>query len=41
MISADELNHDSEVINHWDYQWEMEFNPDTKKEASMGDGDQP
>ena len=34
VISADELNHDLEVINHWAYQWKMEFNPDPKKEAT-------
>ena len=33
VISADELNHDLEVINDWAYQWNMEFNHDPKRQA--------
>ena len=31
--SADELNHDLELISHWAYQWKMSFNPDPTKQA--------
>ena len=34
VISADELNHGLEVINHWTYQRKMEFNSDPKKQAT-------
>ena len=34
VISADGLNHDIEGINHWAYQWKMEFNPDPKRQAT-------
>ena len=33
-ISANELNHDLEVISQWAYQWEMNFNPDLYKQAT-------
>ena len=28
VISPDKLIYDLEVINHWAYQWKMEFNPE-------------
>ena len=34
VISANELNHDLNVINQWAYQWKMEFNPDPNKQAT-------
>ena len=30
-VSADELNHDLDLINKWGYQWKMAFNPDPSK----------
>ena len=33
-ISANELNQDLKVINHWAYQWKMKFNPDLNKQAT-------
>ena len=33
-ISANELNHDLNVISQWAYQWEMKFNPDLNKQAT-------
>ena len=33
MVSAEELNHDLELINHWAHQWKMCFNPDPTKQA--------
>ena len=27
-ISANNLNHDLDIIQQWAYQWKMEFNPD-------------
>ena len=33
VISANDLNHDLNVINQWAYQWKMEFNPDPNKQA--------
>ena len=32
--SANNLNHDLELIQQWAYQWEMEFNPDPTKQAT-------
>ena len=34
LITANDLNHDLNVINQWAYQWKMEFNPDPNKQAS-------
>ena len=34
VISANDYNHDLNVINHWAYQWKMEFNPDPNKKAT-------
>ena len=34
IISANELNHDLNIINQWAYQWKMEFNPDPSKQAT-------
>ena len=33
-ISADDLNHDLDIIRQWAYQWKMEFNPDPNKQAT-------
>ena len=33
-ISADDLNHDLDIIRQWAHQWEMEFNPDPNKQAT-------
>ena len=33
-ISADDLNHDLDIIRQWAYQWRMEFNPDPNKQAT-------
>ena len=33
LTTADELNHDLELINRWAFQWKMEFNPDPIKPA--------
>ena len=33
-ISANELNHDLDIIHKWAHQWELEFNPDTTKQAT-------
>ena len=32
--SANNLNHDLDIIQHWAYQWKMEFNPDPTKQAT-------
>ena len=32
-ISANNLNHDLELISQWAHQWKMQFNPDIKKQA--------
>ena len=32
-ISADDLNHDLNLISQWAFQWKMSFNPDPKKQA--------
>ena len=34
VISANELNHDLNIINQWAYQWKMEINPDASKQAT-------
>ena len=34
VTSANDLNHDLKVINQWAYQWKMEFNPDSSKQAT-------
>ena len=34
VISADDLNHDLDVICQWANQWKMEFNPDPSKQAT-------
>ena len=34
VISANELNHDLNIINQWAYHWKMEFNPDASKQAT-------
>ena len=33
MVSAEELNHDLDLINNWAHQWKMCFNPDPTKQA--------
>ena len=33
-ISANELNHDLDIIHKWAYQWKLEFNPDPTKQAN-------
>ena len=32
-ISADDLNHDLNLISQWAFQWKMSFNPDPNKQA--------
>ena len=32
--SADDLNHDLDIIHQWAHQWKMEFNPDLSKQAT-------
>ena len=32
--SADDLNHDLDIIYQWAHQWKMEFNPDLSKQAT-------
>ena len=32
-VSADELNHDLDLISNWAHQWKMSFNPDPTKQA--------
>ena len=34
VISANDLNHDLDLIYQWAYQWELEFNPDPTKQAT-------
>ena len=34
VISANNLNHELNVIHQWAYQWKMEFNPDLTKQAT-------
>ena len=31
--TANELNHDLQIIQDWAYQWKMSFNPDPTKQA--------
>ena len=33
-ISANNLNHDLDIIQQWAYQWKMEFNPDPTKQVN-------
>ena len=33
-ISANDLNHDLDIINRWAHQWKLEFNPDPLKQAT-------
>ena len=33
ITTAEDLNHDLDVINQWAHQWKMEFNPDPTKQA--------
>ena len=33
-ISANDLNHDLDVIHQWANQWKLEFNPDPNKQAT-------
>ena len=33
LVSAEELNHDLDLISRWAYQWKMSFNPDPTKQA--------
>ena len=32
--SANDLNHDLDIINRWAHQWKLEFNPDPLKKAT-------
>ena len=32
-VSADEFNHDLNLIGQWAYQWKMSFNPDPTKQS--------
>ena len=34
VISANDLNHDLDIIYQWAYRWKMEFNPDPTKHAT-------
>ena len=34
VISANDLNHDLNIIHQWGYQWKLEFNPDPTKQAT-------
>ena len=34
VTSANDLNHDLNMIYQWAHQWKMEFNPDTTKQAT-------
>ena len=34
IVSANDLNHDLDIIYQWAHQWKMEFNPDPTKQAS-------
>ena len=33
-ISANNLNHNLDIVQQWAYQWKMEFNPDPTKQAT-------
>ena len=32
--TASDLNYDLEIINHWAFQWKMNFNPDLNKQTN-------
>ena len=32
-LSAEELNHDLQIISNWAHQWKMSFNPEATKQA--------
>ena len=34
LLSANDLNHDLDLISQWAHQWKMEFNPDPTKQAT-------
>ena len=34
VISANDLNHDLNIIHQWVHQWKTEFNPDPTKQAA-------
>ena len=34
VLSADDLNHDLDIIYQWAHQWKLEFNPDPTKQAT-------
>ena len=34
VVSANDLNHDLDLIYRWTYQWKIEFNPDPTKQAT-------
>ena len=34
VISANDLNHDLNIIRQWAHQWKLEFNPDPTKQAT-------
>ena len=34
VTSANDLNHDLDMIHQWAYQWKMEINPDPIKQAT-------
>ena len=34
LISANDLNHDLDLIHQWAHQWKLEFNPDPTKQAT-------
>ena len=34
VLSADDLNHDLDIIYQWAHRWKMEFNPDPTKQAT-------
>ena len=34
VISANDLNHDLDIIQQWAYQWKMEFNPNPTRQAT-------
>ena len=33
-ITANDLNHDLDIISKWAHQWKLEFNPDPLKQAA-------
>ena len=33
-LSANDLNHDLDIIRQWAHQWKLEFNPDPTKQAT-------